>query len=59
MSDLYQLLLVSAIWALAVVLYYFAGKKHGYHNGYIDGHTRGSNDVFGIIIQHSKLKEKS
>ena len=51
-----NLLLVSAIWALAVVLYYFAGKKHGYHKGYMDGHVRGSNDVLSVIVQYNQSK---
>lgn len=51
-----DLILVSVLWALALVLYYFAGKKHGYHKGYMDGHVRGSNDVFSVIVQYNQSK---
>lgn len=44
-----DLLMVSAIWAFALVLYYFAGKKLGYSKGYVDGLFKGSDDVFNLL----------
>ena len=44
-----QLLTLSAIWAIAVVLYYFAGKKHGYADGYSDGIRQGHQNVLSVF----------
>lgn len=49
----FELLTISAIWAFAVLLYYFAGKKHGYADGYAAGIEQGHKNVLSALSASS------
>lgn len=49
MDEFQTLLFVTCTWAVAVVTYYIAGRKHGYYTGYVDGLVRGHKDVIEFI----------
>ena len=54
-----ELLIVSAVWALCVVLYYFAGKKRGYADGYEKGVTDGHRHVLEALSKTSDLIQEN
>lgn len=58
MTELQTLIFVSCTWALSTVLYYYAGKAHGYNKGYCDGLVRGHKDVLEFIRGTNKPNSK-
>ncbi len=49
---------ISGIWALAVALYYFAGKKHGYADGYAAGIEQGHKNVLSALTASSEFLQE-
>ena len=47
--DSYGLVVVTAVWAVAVFLYYHAGKRRGYADGYVDGIKQGHANVIAAF----------
>jgi hypothetical protein len=45
----YALLIVNTLWSLAVYLYYWAGKRRGYADGYIDGVKEGHRNALTML----------
>lgn len=54
-----ELLLISGIWAVAVCLYYFAGRKHGYASGYVDGIKQGHANVLSALSASSDFLQEN
>lgn len=54
-----EFLTISGIWAVAVVLYYFAGKKHGYANGYAAGIEQGHKNVLSALNASSEFLQET
>jgi hypothetical protein len=50
-----DLLIVSLLWALCVVLYYFAGKKHGYAAGYEKGVAHGHKHGYAAGLHSGRI----
>jgi hypothetical protein len=53
-----ELWIISGIWAVAVGLYYFAGKKHGYADGYRAGIAQGHNNVLSALNASSEFLQE-
>lgn len=49
MSEVEIMVFVTITWGLAVIAYYFAGKKHGYAQGYVDGIEKGHQNVISAF----------
>ena len=50
-----QLMAASALWAVCVVLYYFAGKKLGYAAGYEKGIEDGFKQCLSAMSKTSDM----
>ena len=59
MSGEYDLLIVSGLWALCVVLYYFAGKKLGYSTGYEKGIDAGFKQCLNAMSATSDMIQEN
>jgi hypothetical protein len=54
-----ELLYVSVLWAVCVVLYYFAGKKLGYATGYEKGIEVGFKQCLSAMSATSDMIQES
>lgn len=48
-------IVTNCLWAIALVLYYFAGKKLGYAKGYCDGIEDGHKNVLSAFNASSEF----